>query len=98
MPGDVLKPTLVAAFGIAALTLSATVGAGSRDDLLARYAAAAGSAGLSAERGRDLHTRNFAGGKPGDKVVIGPYRTVKKLKHQEAIIRAEKDEDLKEEK
>jgi len=35
---------------------------------------------------------------PGDKVVIGPYRTVKKLKHQEAIVRAEKDEDLKEEK
>jgi len=34
---------------------------------------------------------------PGDKVVIGPYRTVKKLKHQEAIVRAEKDEDLKEE-
>ena len=35
---------------------------------------------------------------PGDRVVIGPYRTVKKLKHQEAIVRAEKDEDLKEEK
>ncbi len=33
----------------------------------------------------------------GDRVVIGPYRTVKKLKHQEAIVRAEKDEDLKEE-
>jgi len=35
---------------------------------------------------------------PGDKVVVGPYRTLKKLKHGEAIIKVEKDEDLKETK
>jgi len=33
---------------------------------------------------------------PGDKVVVGPYRTLKKLKDGEALIEAEKDEDLKE--
>ena len=33
---------------------------------------------------------------PGEKVVIGPYRTLKKLKPGEAITKAEKDEDLKE--
>ncbi|MGH9870803.1 MAG: efflux RND transporter periplasmic adaptor subunit [Candidatus Polarisedimenticolia bacterium] len=33
---------------------------------------------------------------PGDKVVVGPYRTLKKLKHGDAIVQAEKDEDLKE--
>jgi HlyD family secretion protein len=32
----------------------------------------------------------------GDKIVIGPYRTLKKLKHGEAITKVEKDEDLKE--
>jgi HlyD family secretion protein len=37
-----------------------------------------------------------AGLQPGDKVVVGPYRTLKKLKDGEAIIEAEKDEDLKE--
>jgi HlyD family secretion protein len=37
-----------------------------------------------------------AGLQPGDKVVVGPYRTLKKLKHGEAITEAEKDEDLKE--
>ncbi|HET6374139.1 MAG TPA: HlyD family efflux transporter periplasmic adaptor subunit, partial [Candidatus Polarisedimenticolia bacterium] len=31
----------------------------------------------------------------GDKVVIGPYRTLKKLKNGDAIVRVEKDEDLK---
>lgn len=33
---------------------------------------------------------------PGDKIVIGPYRTLKKLKHGEAVVKVEKDEDLKE--
>jgi HlyD family secretion protein len=37
-----------------------------------------------------------AGLQPGDKVVVGPYRTLKKLKHGDAIVQAEKDEDLKE--
>jgi len=32
----------------------------------------------------------------GDQVVIGPYRTLKKLEHGEQIVRAEKDEDLDE--
>lgn len=35
---------------------------------------------------------------PGDLVVIGPYRTLKKLEHDEAIARVEKDEDLSENK
>lgn len=35
---------------------------------------------------------------PGDKVVVGPYRTLKKLKHGEAIVKVEKDEELKEPK
>lgn len=33
---------------------------------------------------------------PGDKIVVGPYRTLKKLKHGEAVVKVEKDEDLKE--
>ena len=37
-----------------------------------------------------------AGVQPGDKIVIGPYRTLKKLKHGEAVVKVEKDEDLKE--
>ena len=32
----------------------------------------------------------------GDFVVIGPYRSLKKLEHGESIVRAEKDEDLDE--
>ena len=32
---------------------------------------------------------------PGDKVVIGPYRTLKKLKPGDAVIKVEKDEELK---
>ncbi len=32
----------------------------------------------------------------GDKVVVGPYRTLKKLKHGDAVVPVEKDEDLKE--
>ena len=36
------------------------------------------------------------GVQPGDKIVIGPYRTLKKLKHGDAIVKVEKDEDLKE--
>lgn len=38
--------------------------AGTREDLLAQYAAAAKSSGFSAARGQTLHTQNFAGGKP----------------------------------
>ena len=34
---------------------------------------------------------------PGDKVVIGPYRTLKKLKPGDAVIKVEKDEELKDE-
>ncbi|HKY31610.1 MAG TPA: efflux RND transporter periplasmic adaptor subunit [Candidatus Polarisedimenticolia bacterium] len=39
---------------------------------------------------------NAAGVQPGDKVVIGPYRTLKKLKPGDAVVKVEKDEDLKE--
>jgi len=38
------------------------------------------------------------GVEPGEKIVIGPYRTLKKLKNGEAIVKVEKDEDLKETK
>jgi hypothetical protein len=53
---------------LAAATFSATAAAGPRDDLLAGYAAAAKAAnpamaGLSAARGKILHTKSFAGGK-----------------------------------
>ncbi|MFQ5701621.1 MAG: efflux RND transporter periplasmic adaptor subunit [Acidobacteriota bacterium] len=33
---------------------------------------------------------------PGDHVVVGPYRTLKKLKHGERLVRVEKDEELEE--
>jgi len=32
----------------------------------------------------------------GDKVVVGPYRTLKKLKHGDALVKVDKDEELKE--
>jgi type II secretory pathway pseudopilin PulG len=53
----------------AAIVLSSASQAGVREDQLAQYASAAkaaspGFAGLSAERGRLLHTQNFTGGKP----------------------------------
>jgi mono/diheme cytochrome c family protein len=47
-----------------AMMLATPVFAGPREDLLAKYAAAAKSSGFSAARGQTLHTRNFAGGKP----------------------------------
>jgi hypothetical protein len=50
--------------GSAAMILATASVAGPREDLLAQYAAAAKSAGLSAAGGQTLHTRNFAGGKP----------------------------------
>lgn len=50
--------------GMAAVMLGTAALAGPRDDLLARYGVAAGSAGFSAARGEALHTRNFSGGKP----------------------------------
>jgi len=59
-----MKHTLVVTLAAIAMTLSTASSAGPREDLLARYAAAVKSAGFSAERGQDLHTRNFAGGKP----------------------------------
>jgi hypothetical protein len=36
--------------------------------------------------------------KPGDKVIIGPYRTLKKLKPGDAVQKVSKDEELTEEK
>ena len=59
-----MKNTLIVVAGVAALALSAAGSAGPREDLLSRYAAAAKSAGFTAERGRALHTRIFASGKP----------------------------------
>lgn len=47
-----------------AVMLATPVFAGPREDLLAKYAAAAKSSGFSAASGQTLHTRNFAGGKP----------------------------------
>lgn len=52
-----------------AATLSGTVVAGPREDLLAQYARAAKAAnpalaGLSAERGKAFHAQSFTGGKP----------------------------------
>lgn len=47
-----------------AMMLATPVLAGPREDLLAKYAAAAKSSGFSAARGQTLHTQNFAGGKP----------------------------------
>lgn len=47
-----------------AMMLATPVFAGPREDLLAKYAAAAKSSGFSAARGQTLHTQNFAGGKP----------------------------------
>jgi len=44
----------------------------------------------------NVEIKNGAGLQPGDKVVVGPYRTLKKLKHGDAIVQADKDEDLKE--
>jgi len=53
----------VAAGAIFATILAAPVCAGSREDLLVQYAAAAKSAGFSAARGQILHTQNSSGGK-----------------------------------
>lgn len=66
MQKNLINPLLVAAL---ALSLSGAGIAGPREDQLARYASAAkaanpGFAGFSAERGKTLHTQNFAGGKP----------------------------------
>ncbi len=44
----------------------------------------------------NVEIKDGAGLQPGDKVVVGPYRTLKKLKHGDAIVQADKDEDLKE--
>jgi mono/diheme cytochrome c family protein len=59
-----MKRLLTATVVPLAVMLAAPVFAGPREDLLAKYAAAAKSSGFSAARGQTLHTRNFAGGKP----------------------------------
>ncbi len=59
-----MKHMLVVTSGIVAMVLSTTTLAGSREDLLAQYAAAAKTTGFSAARGQTLHTQNFSGGKP----------------------------------
>lgn len=64
-----MQHALVRLFAAAALSLPLSSFAGPRDDLLTQYAAAAGKetpafSGFSAARGKTLHTRKFAGGKP----------------------------------
>ena len=64
-----LTRTIPALLACAVILLSGTSQAGVREDQLALYASAAkaadpGFAGFSAERGKTLHTQNFAGGKP----------------------------------
>lgn len=64
-----LTRTIPALLACAVILLSGTSQAGVREDQLAQYASAAkaadpGFAGFSAERGKTLHTQNFAGGKP----------------------------------
>lgn len=64
-----LNSTAAVLAALLALMLSGAVSAGSREDQLARYASAAKAgnpafSGFSAERGKTLHTQNFAGGKP----------------------------------
>jgi hypothetical protein len=57
------------AVGTIAMFLTSSTFAGPREDLLAQYAttakaASSGFSGLSAARGKTLHTQTFAGGKP----------------------------------
>lgn len=59
-----MKNMLVVTSGIVAMILSTATIAGSREDLLAQYAAAAKASGFSAVRGQALHTQSFSGGKP----------------------------------
>ena len=59
-----MKNILVVTSGIVVMILSTTTHAGSREDLLTQYAAAAKTSGFSAARGQTLHTQNFSGGKP----------------------------------
>ena len=64
-----LKLNFPAILACVVIVLSSTSQAGVREDQLADYATAAkaqtpGFAGLSAERGKTLHTQNFTGGKP----------------------------------
>jgi len=69
MPLTRTTRTISALLACAAMLLSGAAQAGVREDQLAQYASAAkaetpGFAGFSAERGKALHTQNFAGGKP----------------------------------
>ena len=59
-----MKNMLVVTSGIVVMILSTTTHAGSREDPLTQYAAAAKTSGFSAARGQTLHTQNFSGGKP----------------------------------
>ncbi len=64
-----MRLKLAVALSLAAMILSSPLLAGPREDLLAQYATAAkaaapGFSGFSAARGKTLHTRKFAGGKP----------------------------------
>ncbi len=64
-----LNRTIPALLACAAILFAGAAQAGVREDQLAQYASAAkaetpGFAGFSAERGKTLHTQNFAGGKP----------------------------------
>ena len=59
-----MKNMFVVSSGIVAMILSTATLAGPREDILAKYAEAAKSAGFTAARGQALHTQNFTGGKP----------------------------------
>lgn len=59
-----MKHVLAVTVAALATILAAPVSAGSREDLLAQYAAAAKSSGFSTARGQTLHTQNHTGGKP----------------------------------
>ena len=64
-----MKRPLSIALAALSFILPAVAAGGPREDLLARYVAEAQRSrsdfsGFSPERGRDLHTRKFGGGKP----------------------------------
>lgn len=64
MKPTILKPAVLAIAGLAIASLAGVCQAGPREEILATYAAQAGTAEFSAARGAELYSRNFAGGKP----------------------------------
>lgn len=64
MKPTITKPAILLVAGLAMASLTGVSQAGPREEILATYAAQAGTAEFSAARGAGLHSRNFAGGKP----------------------------------